>query len=115
MEVIGTRNRGLQRLNKVMHNGVIKTVDCISPGFVSLVEDVDGDKFGPWVDLDEIEFIRLDKSHLKSIEGSFYEVDTRSNTCFGVWLKEGCVWVLLEYLHQLQNMHHLFTGETLEL
>lgn len=121
MKVLGTRNRGLQRLNKVLHKGLIKTIDCISPCFVSLVEDVNGDKFGPWIDLDEIEFIPVTEDALFSMgaerlpDGESLSLKNRLigyRECRNVYFDKS-TGLDLEYVHQLQNLYHLFTGETL--
>jgi len=59
------KNRQLMRLNLVSHKGQVKTIDCISPGQVILLEDRNTEEsFGGWVDLDEIEFIELTEEFL---------------------------------------------------
>lgn len=115
------KNRQLMRLNKVSHNGIIKTIDCISPGFVSFMEDrKSDDDFGYWVNLDDVEFISLTeeillKCGIKQV-GEYFEVGKR----YLYFDNSDLVWYLnadkglyycnnidsVEYLHELQNVYY---------
>ena len=130
------KNTQLRRGNKVLHNGIEKTIDCISPGYVILLEDRKGtDDFGQWVNLDEVEFIPLTEEWLLKFGFSFKEDDLgfyfkwelkddkkefgfyvpgdehphRYKYYCGGWNGE------IKYVHQLQNLYFALTGTELEL
>lgn len=136
------KNRQLMRLNKVLHKGEVKTVDCISPGYVSFLEDRHGeDKWGKWIDLDEVEFIPLDKENLIPLGFEFcngrfgeYYKNIRSSLLRLWYFDDGQneYWMLgkkvegandyntvvlssrVSNIHQLQNIYFALTGEELE-
>ena len=122
------KNTQLRRGNKVLHNGIEKTIDCISPGYVILLEDRKGtDDFGQWVNLDEVEFIPLTEEWL--IEKMKFH--KQNNQIYSIGLKLFISWwntnsieidingeVLIincKYVHELQNIYFALTGEELEL
>ena len=118
------KNRQLMRLNKVLHKGEARTVDCISPGNVSFLEDRHGeDKWGKWIDLDDVEFIPLTEEWLlmfgfvKDEEGWIY-IEIKDNS-FGMNYennKWNFYWfhnVPLDHVHQLQNLYFALVGEEL--
>lgn len=121
------KNRELMRLNKVLHKGEIKTVDCISPGYVSFIEDVPEDAdFGPWVDLDEVEFVTLTEDWL--LKFGFKNGSKEVSNC-DLWDRH---WVgdfeiekqggefnygsenVIKHVHQIQNLYFVLTGGQLK-
>lgn len=128
------KNRELKRLNLVLHNGRVKTIDCIAPGQVILLEDRKTEEsFGGWVDLDEIEFIPLTEEwliklglikneddefkkysiHLEDRSTDEYSRDVNKED-FGVWI---CDLYIREvrFVHELQNLFFSIFNEELEL
>jgi len=120
------KNRQLKRLNLVLHNGKIKTIDCIAPGQVILLEDRKTEEsFGGWVDLDEIEFIPLTEEWV-------LKLGFKNKT---IYIKGICLYLVnegmsggfqdneygineyvdIKYVHQLQNLYFALTGEELTL
>lgn len=126
------KNRQLMRLNKVLHKGEVQTVDCISPGNVTFVEDIKGGKYyGEWADLDEVEFIPLTEEWLEKLG---FTTDGRHHTvCYDLGLLSIEVpnklyssgrayfnsWCILnempKHVHQLQNLYFALTGEELTI
>ena len=113
------KNIQLRRGNNVYHNEELKTIDCIAPGHVILLEDrimIDSEEaLGQWVDLDNIEFIPLTISELLKLGFSEfgspdrYQISFENNKsfmvsfaeCRNVWTWQG---VELKHVHQLQNL-----------
>ena len=125
------KNTQLRRGNKVLHNGIEKTIDCISPGYVMLLEDRKRtDDFGQWVNLDEVEFIPLTeewllKFGLEKLDIDLYKIDNEYfilffNETYYIadedWKnKKRIIGKGLIYVHQLQNLYFALTGEELTL
>ncbi|MDR2223794.1 MAG: hypothetical protein LBE34_13830 [Flavobacteriaceae bacterium] len=115
------KNTQLRRLNKVFHNGVIKTIDCISPGYVTFIEDRNEQSiFGEWIDLDNIDFILLTEEVL-------FKHGFKKEECFyyihDVWLEHLGGGILrvdgldldnrIKYLHQIQNTVYILANQEL--
>ena len=125
------KNRQLKRLNKVLHNGIEKTIDCISPGSVTFIEDKPNtESFGSWVDLNNVDFIPLSENHLFSRgfeKGGFeskYFIKPNSGFFLGIALngtlyfmfnEDNIMPVKCKFYHQLQNLYFALTGEELEI
>lgn len=121
------KNTQLRIGNKVLHNGIIKTVDLISPGYVAFLEDRPNDNnFGDWTDLDEVEFIELTEEILfkcgfKYLGNGFYESSCLNISIFslsGIKINIGFKGVIIgeiKHLHQLQNIIYFLTNKELEI
>lgn len=120
------KNTQLRRLNKVLYKGYIKTIDCISPGYVAFLEDrPNSDNFGEWIDLDKVEFIKLTKEILyEKINSTFWRNEiTFGEACFEFFngklyysAGEGCqLSKEIKYLHQLQNIVFDLYNQELEI
>ena len=121
------KNTQLRRGNKVLHNGIEKTIDCISPGYVIFFEDrKETDDFGQWVDLDEVKFIPINEKRL--LELGFTKLDNTKN---GIGTDNNEYWiefvidrifffiadippsVSVKHIHQVQNLYFALTNEEL--
>ncbi len=124
------KNRQLMRLNKVSHNGIIKTVDCISPGYISFLEDTKNEnEFGFWVDLDDVSFIPLTEEILLKcgfIESSKHDFKLMLKICgINLYCRFNTEWYFeLEgiylgakpkHLHELQNLYFALLGSELTI
>lgn len=123
------KNRQLMRLNLVSHKGQVKTIDCIAPGQVILLEDrTTEESFGGWVDLDEIEFIELTEEWLLKFGFRFDSIDwefpNESIFFIGYYSSKFCLGSgsdgvtkenYIHYVHQLQNLYFALTGQELTI
>ena len=118
----------LRRYNRVLHNGIEKTIECVAPAYVMFREDCpDENTFGKWVDLDEVEFIPLTEEWLLKLgfqkrEGQTYYHLKLDKT----WVSLDSILVkwygndvggltMIDYVHQLQNLFFALEGEELQL
>lgn len=122
------KNTQLRIGNKVLHNGVVKTVDLISPGYIAFLEDrPNKDSFGEWVDLDDVEFIELTEEILLECgfiafgQGYIHE-NMRYTDLFKIREDGFIVFVAndnyitkIKHLHQLQNLYYALKNKELEI
>lgn len=120
------KNTQLRRLNKVLHKNTIKTIDCISPGYVTFLEDrKTDDNFGDWEDLDEVSFIELTDEMLLKCCKKVADGEYTYNKCYfevfennelyysaneGIKLSEP-----IKHVHQLQNIIFTLTNQELTI
>ncbi|MNI02258.1 hypothetical protein D3C85_1471170 [compost metagenome] len=113
------KNIQLKTGNKVLHNGTIRTIDGIVRGHVCLVEDVTEtfgkEVYGPWVDLDEIEFIRLNPVSLSKCNLTGFPLEILGSYARGYHVVIESKWVKIEYLHQLQNLYFAIEYQELKI
>ena len=122
------KNTQLRRGNKVLHNRIEKTIDCISPGYVILLEDRKGtDDFGQWVDLDEVEFIPLTEEWLLKFGFKIDETYVSEQNPYLDYIKDEVrismpyfsfeygdgAFMELNYVYQLQNLYFSLTAREL--
>lgn len=122
------KSRQLMRLNKVLHKGDIKTVDCITPGHISFIEDRKGNGvFREWVDLDDVGFIPLTEEWLLKFSfkdvlvGSYKAWDKVDPYSFRIEPNEDGILCHdetctdLPYVHSIQNLYFAITGKELTI
>lgn len=123
------KNNQLRRGNKVLHNGNEKTIDCISPGYVTFLEDIPNTEgFGSWVDLDNVNFISISESaflnkgfeiggfeskyFIKPNAGFFIGI-TLNGTLYFSFNEDNTIPVKCEFYHQFQNIFFALTNNEL--
>lgn len=115
----------LRRYNRVLHNGIEKTIECIAPAGVMFREDCpDENTFGQWVDLDEIEFIPLTDKYKLKLGFKLINRADYINTDFDRWVYfdfelEDDFYrcdneIELKFVHDLQNLYFGLKKEDLQ-
>lgn len=128
------KNTQLRNGNKVLHDRKVKTIDGVVRGHVCFVEEVtkqfEQDVYGPWVDLDEVEFVPLsdeillkcgfveDEPYLELtvnnlITLDWYQYIFDPENKFGICAKHQRSSLDIKYLHQLQNLYFSLTNKEL--
>lgn len=118
------KNTQLKTNNKVLHNGIVKTVDSICRSAVTFMDDIPSiDKYGEWVDLDEVEFIPLTEELLINFGFIFSGIVQQKKYLRLIYEDGGKLFyychpllkIEIKYVHQLQNLYFALTGEELEV